>query len=388
MRIFMNWKLLANSLIIAACVQTANYPTDAPLATKTSLITPIVRDGCYYYPENDTHDHLGGALKYLPKKILKALIGMPKKAIEPLTSYFYPPAPQKRIPLNVTVPQPRQTIPAAQSAEPVITWIGHASFLIQVNGFNVLTDPVFGDVKVGPITVTKRECPEGIKIEDLPAIDAIVISHNHLDHTDPAALSYIANKYPNVSVFVPKDDKALFESFGCKNVYDQTWWQDHTLQKNGETLKLTCLPAKHWSLHINPFRYRKSLWASWMIESGTTIYFAGDTGYANHFKQIGEQFPAIDVALMPIGPTDSMDLDAINKHAYDHIDAKEAVDAFIELGARCFIPMHWGTFFRGPSTYQYPLNKLDLCWKLQSGKLKNKELLIADCGTQYTLPIN
>ncbi len=269
-----------------------------------------------------------------------------------------------------------RTVPRPYSDELTITWLGHATFLIQVGGFNILTDPVFDEISRA---AAGRMVPSPLQPQDLPNIDAVLISHNHRDHMDEKSLQALLSHQPHMCV--PLGNRAWLKKRGFNMITEKNWWDEVTLERGGaSTLTLTFLPASHWTGR-GVFDTNKSLWGSWMIScNGTTVYFAGDTAYANHFKAINKRYPVIDVALMPVGPNEPRHL------MYDaHVSAEEAVQGFIDLGARHFIPMHWGTFMFGFDTFKLPIQRLERSWHEQSIKLAGKHLNIVKFGQALTL---
>ncbi len=218
----------------------------------------------------------------------------------------------------------------------MLTWVGHATYLIQVNNKNILTDPVWSD-RVGPLgnrVGPRRYMPPGIPWEKLPPIDIVVISHNHYDHMDRATIERLEKDFSPV-FFVPLENKKFLAEWGVENVVELDWWDEYVI----DGIKIVCTPVQHASQRWINDR-NESLWSSWIIKSGSkTIYFAGDTGYFPGFTEIGERYAPIDVALMPIG-------------AYKprwfmhpvHVNPAEALQAYLDLNARYFAAMHWGTF--------------------------------------------
>src|SRR5207244_6693155 len=171
----------------------------------------------------------------------------------------------------------------ANGVKPTITWIGHSTFLIQLHGLNILTDPNWSD-RASPVSFAgpRRLVPPGLRFEDLPRIDAVVISHDHYDHLDEAtARRLIAAHHPRF--FVPLGLKPLLVGFGATDVTELDWWSSATLR----TVVFTATPAQHSSGRgLGDQNLR--LWSSWAVAGrGHRLFFAGDTGYFDGFKQIG-----------------------------------------------------------------------------------------------------
>lgn len=272
--------------------------------------------------------------------------------------------------------------PLHSSEKPVITWIGHSTFLIQVHGINILTDPIFGKASM----FYPRMLEPGIALENLPPIDAVAISHNHYDHMDATALTWLKKRDRAVHMLVPHGDKKWFTRRKFSQVTEFDWEQSLEIRHKLTHKKITCtfVPADHWSRR-GLFDQNKSLWGGWVIQAGdTTIYFAGDTAYSKEcFSRIAHVFPNIDVALMPIGPGEPREW---MKHS--HVNAHEAGEAFLDLNAQHFIPMHWGTFAFGDDYFEAPLNLLKNWWKINEHRIAHKKLHVIKAGQRFIVPQN
>jgi L-ascorbate metabolism protein UlaG (beta-lactamase superfamily) len=273
----------------------------------------------------------------------------------------------------------QQSVPPTSSEQLTITWLGHASFLIQVNHINIVTDPVFGDIS----RLYPRLLPSGVSLEHLPPIDLVLISHNHRDHLDAPSIYTLARReqeFP-VTFLVPKGDKQWFTSRNIYTVHEFMWWDRYNHTKNTQSIELSFLPAQHWSQR-GLFDYNRSLWGSWMISSATQhVYFAGDTAYGAHFKAIAQEFPVITTALMPIGPCEPR-----KWMTTSHVSAEEAGQAFLDLQAHSFIPMHWGTYNFGSDSFLAPIERLTAWWQAHKQTTVNKQLYIVKTGKQYSIP--
>lgn len=206
-----------------------------------------------------------------------------------------------------------------------VTFVGHATLLLQWKGLNILTDPNF----VPRVIVPKRLVEPGIPISQLPPLDLIVISHAHLDHLVKPSLRRLGKDVP---VVVPTGLAELITPLGFRRVYELNWWE---VYEEGN-FKVIHVPANHWGRRTPHDRDRG--YGGFVIErQGHHVYFAGDTAYFNGFLEIGKAFP-IDLALLPIGAYRPFSFRKL------HCDPVDALQAFEDMQARYMVPIHWGTF--------------------------------------------
>jgi L-ascorbate metabolism protein UlaG (beta-lactamase superfamily) len=235
-----------------------------------------------------------------------------------------------------------QTKPKAQrSQELLVTVIGHSSVLIQIDDINIITDPHFSE-RASPVSFAgpKRVAQPAIKIEDLPPIDYVLISHNHYDHLDLPSLKKLHNKF-KPQFLVPLGDSYLLESEGIKNISEMDWWEF----KLKDSLKIHFVPVQHWSAR-GIFDKRKSLWGGFVVEGTQKIFFAGDTGYGKVFKQIEEKLGPMDLSLIPIGAYEPR---FFMKNA--HINPDEAVKIFLDTKSSKALGIHFKTFAKLTDEY-------------------------------------
>jgi N-acyl-phosphatidylethanolamine-hydrolysing phospholipase D len=224
----------------------------------------------------------------------------------------------------------------ANRAQDSLTWIGHSSFLLQLGGLNLLTDPHFSG-RASPLSFAgpERLSPPGLALEELPPVDLVLISHNHYDHLDESSVRAIAHRHPQARFLVPRGMAAWLRRRGIGGVTELDLWGS---ARHGDA-RIDAVPVQHFSgrgLHDRD----ASLWCGFVLEhGGCRVFFAGDTGYSRDFADIARRFPPMDLCLLPIG-------------AYAprwfmgpmHVDPTEAVRIHQDLRSRLSVAMHWGTF--------------------------------------------
>ena len=215
--------------------------------------------------------------------------------------------------------------PKLKKSEIAITWIGHASFLIQTQKVNILIDPNWAKW----LKVVKRVKMPGLSIRDLPEIDLVLITHAHFDHLDRRTLRKIAGGQP---IVVPFEVGNLVHDLGFRTVNELDYWQSFTIG----AVKITLTPCHHWGARMLHDSHRG--FGGYVIEvAGRSVFHCGDTAYFQGFKEIGARLP-MDIALRPIGAY------AAPSGRDVHMNPEEAVQAFLDLGAKKLVPMHYGTF--------------------------------------------
>ncbi|MBT5387188.1 MAG: MBL fold metallo-hydrolase [Porticoccaceae bacterium] len=219
---------------------------------------------------------------------------------------------------------------------PTVTWVGHATLLMQMQGVNFLTDPIWSNTPSPvPMIGPSRFVAPGLKIEDLPVIDFVVISHNHYDHLDLPTLIQLARKNSDTVFFVPLGNGEVLRNQGINNVQELNWG-DRVRYKE---LVVHCLPNQHWSKR-SLTDTRKALWSSWaVIGADKRFYFAGDTGYFDGFKDIGNKLGPFDLAAVPIG---AYEPNVMMKPT--HMNPEEAIQAALDVQANTAVAIHFGTF--------------------------------------------
>lgn len=288
--------------------------------TKAARPAHHLPDGRFANPWPDS-DHGGTALSVLKWQWQRIRKGVPAA---PDASQF---------PLAL----PEISRPHAPENECRVTWLGQSGFFVQIGAANLLLDPVLSlraspFASLGPARIPAAP----LQIGDLPTIDAVILSHDHYDHLDARTLAALVERFgAELPVYAPLGYRSWFAKLGAVNVTERDWWQSARLD---DTHELTCLPAQHWTRR--GLSMHRRLWGSWLIRSRAhALYFCGDSGYCPAFREIRERLGAPDIALLPIG-------------AYEprwfmrpaHMNPEEAVQTFLDLGARDFVAMHWGTF--------------------------------------------
>ena len=231
------------------------------------------------------------------------------------------------------------SFPKLKTGEIGLTWIGHASFLIQTPKANLLVDPNWAKW----LKIVKRIRHPGLEIHDLPSIDLVLVTHAHFDHLDRRSLRRVAEDQP---IIVPFEVGNLVRGLGFRSIHELNYWK--SFHYKGARITLT--PCHHWGARFLHDSHRG--FGGYIVEmGGRTIFHCGDTAFFDGFKEIGERFQ-IDIALLPIGAYDTPSGREV------HMNPEEALQAFIDLGAKRMVPMHYGTFRLSYEPPEEPLQRL------------------------------
>lgn len=238
-----------------------------------------------------------------------------------------------------------------------VKWVTHSTFLIQLDGKTILTDPIWSE-RASPVQFIgpKRHVLPTISLDELPVVDIVLISHNHYDHLDLHTCRELKKRFPEIRFLVPYGVKSWFQKNVCRQFVEEfVWWENRLFVD----LSFTCVPAQHFSGRTL-FDRNKTLWCGWVVQSkNRCLYFAGDTGYNPvDFCEIGKKFPSIDVSLIPIGayaPREFM--------KPVHVNPSDAVQIHLDVGSKRSIGCHFGTFRLSDETLKCPLYDLHLALK-------------------------
>ncbi len=226
-------------------------------------------------------------------------------------------------------------------------WLGHSTILVRIDSVTLLFDPVFDEYTKHAMGESRRFQPTSLSRDSLPTIDAVVISHDHFDHLERTTVEYLASK--GVTFFVPLGVGAILEEWGAPNsqIVELDWGESARFH----SLEIICTPARHFSGR-NFSNVNRTLWSTWAIIGPTRrLFFGGDTGYSDRFKDIGKRYGPFDLTLLPIGAYDDAWKDI-------HLCPEEAAIVQLTLKGKMLFPIHWGTFDLAAHPWSEPIERL------------------------------
>jgi len=290
--------------------------------------------------------------------------------------YYKDAVPIEPVPPGWSYPNLRERI---NPREPTARWINHTTCLISVDGVNILTDPIWNE-RCSPTSFfgPRRRHEAPLRLEDLPRIDYVLLSHDHYDHLDRSTVLKLASLQPHIYYFVPLGVEQWFHRHGITNVLELDWWESLTLPGQSH-LEFHCVPAQHFSGR-SAIGQNSTLWCGWVVrfqrESGEEkkLYFVGDTGYnAYDFLKIGESFGGFDLSLIPIG--------AYSPRSFMstvHVHPEEAVAIHLDANSKLSLATHWKTFCLSEEPAHQP--PYDLYRALEEVEVPTRDFRVVDPG--------
>ncbi|KAJ1820392.1 hypothetical protein GGH91_003299 [Coemansia sp. RSA 2671] len=227
-----------------------------------------------------------------------------------------------------------------------VTWFGQSTCFVQLEGLNILTDPIFKQRTVFSWLGPERLRPTPCQLADLPHPDIVLVSHNHFDHLDVDVVRDLGN---TVTWYVPLGLRDWFVRRGVYKVVEMDWWQECEHVVEGRSFKVVSTPTQHWSGR-NGFDSNCSLWSSFLVKgANSSVFHCGDTGYCPAFSEVGRKYGSVSLAILPIGSYEPRWY-----MCHQHINPEDAVLIHRDLGARNSIGVHWGTFMMSDEHYMAP----------------------------------
>jgi N-acyl-phosphatidylethanolamine-hydrolysing phospholipase D len=262
---------------------------------------------------------------------------------------------------------PSFATPRASSDELTATWVGHATFLLQIGSINVLTDPMWSE-RASPLRFAgpRRLAPPAFALESLPPIDVVLMSHDHYDHFDDATIRSLTRAHPRATWLAPLEVAAQLARRGARLVRELDWWNSTTVVgvDGGATLEATCVPAQHFSGRRLGNR-NSTLWCGWVVRAGDrAVYFAGDTALHPEFAEIARRCAPLDLALLPIGAYEPRwFMGSVHMNPEDALAAYQALLQDGNGGCDCVLGgTHFGTFKLTDEPLDEPPRRMRAAW--------------------------
>jgi len=249
---------------------------------------------------------------------------------------------------SVKLPSVKTDLAKLDSAQPVIIWFGHSSYLLRIENKNILVDPVFSG-NAAPLSFMVKAFPGAneYKASDMPFVDYLILSHDHYDHLDFKTLRKLKNKIGKVFCSLGISAHLKYWGFDEKKITELDWWESAQLH---DTIRLTVAPARHFS--GRGIKRGQSFWSSFIITTPrNNLYLGGDSGYDTHFRDIGNKYGPFDIAILESGQYNKM-------WPLIHMMPEETVQAAVDLKAKILLPVHWGKFRLGMHPWNEPIKRV------------------------------